>query len=47
MNMLLGGCILFGLTDWLDGYIARSYKGQSTVLGTYLDPLADKVMVNE
>jgi len=42
----VGGCILFGLSDWLDGYIARNYEGQSTVLGTYLDPLADKFMVN-
>lgn len=42
----VGGCILFGLSDWLDGYIARNYEGQSTVLGTYLDPLADKIMIN-
>eukprot|EP00562_Extubocellulus_spinifer_P033739 CAMPEP_0178695806 /NCGR_PEP_ID=MMETSP0699-20121125/9067_1 /TAXON_ID=265572 /ORGANISM="Extubocellulus spinifer, Strain CCMP396" /LENGTH=316 /DNA_ID=CAMNT_0020341559 /DNA_START=92 /DNA_END=1042 /DNA_ORIENTATION=- len=42
----VGGCIAFGLTDWLDGYIAKNYRGQSTVLGTYLDPLADKIMVN-
>ena len=42
----VGGCILFGLSDWLDGHIARNYEGQSTVLGTYLDPLADKFMVN-
>ena len=42
----VGGCILFGLSDWLDGYIARNYEGQSTVLGTYLDPLADKFMIN-
>jgi len=42
----VGGCILFGLSDWLDGHIARNYEGQSTVLGTYLDPLADKFMIN-
>ena len=42
----VGGCILFGISDWLDGYIARNYEGQSTVLGTYLDPLADKFMIN-
>ena len=42
----VGGCFLFGLSDWLDGYIARNYEGQSTVLGTYLDPLADKFMIN-
>ena len=40
--------ILFALaavTDWLDGYLARSLK-QSTKLGAFLDPLADKVMVS-
>lgn len=33
-----------GATDWLDGYIARR-SGHSNVLGSYLDPLADKVLV--
>ena len=32
------------ITDFLDGYIARSY-GSGTTLGTFLDPLADKVVV--
>ncbi len=31
-------------TDWLDGYIARLYNAQS-ILGTVLDPLADKILV--
>ena len=30
-----------GFTDWLDGYIAKNFN-KTTVLGTYLDPLADK-----
>lgn len=33
------------ITDWLDGYLAR-YLKQSTKLGAFLDPVADKVMVS-
>ena len=33
-----------GLTDWLDGYLARSL-GQATRLGAFLDPVADKLIV--
>ncbi|MDC3180919.1 CDP-diacylglycerol--glycerol-3-phosphate 3-phosphatidyltransferase [Gammaproteobacteria bacterium] len=36
--------ILAGLSDWLDGYLARR-KHQETYLGQLLDPLADKVMI--
>ena len=36
--------VLASLTDWLDGYIARLYRAES-ILGTLLDPLADKVLV--
>ena len=36
--------IVASLTDWLDGYIARAYKAES-ILGTLLDPLADKIIV--
>lgn len=32
------------ITDWFDGYLARSWK-QETKLGTMLDPIADKAMV--
>src|SRR6056297_3463535 len=32
------------ITDWLDGYLARSWK-QETKLGAMLDPIADKAMV--
>jgi len=39
------GCCAAGLSDILDGYLARHYN-MSTVLGTYLDPLADKIIIN-
>ena len=31
-------------TDWVDGYLARAWD-QRTLLGTMLDPIADKAMV--
>lgn len=37
--------ILACMTDWLDGYLARSLQ-QSTKLGAFLDPVADKLMVS-
>jgi CDP-diacylglycerol--glycerol-3-phosphate 3-phosphatidyltransferase len=33
-----------GITDWLDGYLARKL-GQHTSFGAFLDPVADKLMV--
>jgi len=36
--------VLAGLTDWLDGYLARVWEQQST-LGRMLDPIADKLLV--
>lgn len=35
---------LAGATDWLDGYLARRL-GQTSPLGAFLDPVADKLMV--
>lgn len=36
--------ILAGITDWLDGWIARRYN-LSSAFGAFLDPVADKLMV--
>lgn len=40
----LGVIVLAGLTDGLDGVIAR-FTNQRTRLGAYLDPLADKLLL--
>ena len=37
--------IFSGLTDWIDGYIARRYPSQASALGSFLDPFADKMLV--
>jgi len=37
--------VVAGLTDALDGYVAR-HANQSTRLGAMLDPVADKIMVS-
>ena len=36
--------LLAGLTDGLDGLLARTLK-QKTVLGSFLDPMADKILL--
>src|SRR6202521_5699428 len=33
-----------GVTDWLDGHVARRWSQQSE-LGRFLDPIADKLLV--
>ncbi len=43
----LGAAAIFalaGLTDWLDGWLARRL-GQVSPFGAFLDPVADKLMV--
>lgn len=36
--------IIAGVTDWLDGYLARRLK-QASPFGAFLDPVADKLIV--
>ncbi len=46
-NYLGGALVVFvlaGITDLLDGFIARRF-GQKTPLGTLLDPIADKLLL--
>ena len=41
-------CALFaaaGVTDWLDGHMARRWQQQSDI-GRFLDPIADKLLVS-
>jgi cardiolipin synthase len=33
-----------GITDWLDGYMARR-DGQVSMIGQFLDPIADKLLI--
>jgi CDP-diacylglycerol--glycerol-3-phosphate 3-phosphatidyltransferase len=49
-NWLINGLLstlflMFGLTDFFDGFIARRYKQEST-LGSVLDPIADKFLLH-
>ncbi|XP_021379957.1 cardiolipin synthase (CMP-forming)-like isoform X2 [Mizuhopecten yessoensis] len=38
--------LLAGLSDFLDGFIARNFENQQSVLGSALDPFADKLLVS-
>jgi cardiolipin synthase len=44
-GIALAVLILAGLTDGLDGILARSLN-QKTALGAYLDPIADKLLLS-
>jgi len=42
---MASGILLYaGVTDWVDGYVARKWN-MRTVLGTILDPAADKTLM--
>ena len=44
-NLIATGLfVVFALTDWLDGYLARKLN-QTSAFGAFLDPVADKILV--
>ncbi|CAH8623836.1 unnamed protein product [Schistosoma bovis] len=45
LSMALGLTIVAGVTDTLDGLIARNVSNQASNVGSFLDPLADKLLV--
>ena len=45
-SIALGVFALAGLTDLLDGFIARNWANQKSALGSALDPLADKILIS-
>jgi phosphatidylglycerophosphate synthase len=44
-ELAMFGVVIASISDGADGYLAKRYN-MSTVVGSYLDPIADKVMVN-
>ena len=44
MSLALAGFFLAGVSDGVDGYIARRFN-QRSELGAYLDPIADKLLL--
>ncbi|MCL4123675.1 UNVERIFIED_CONTAM: hypothetical protein GTU68_036946 [Idotea baltica] len=45
-SFALGLFIFAGFTDLLDGMIARKFPSQASRIGSFLDPLADKILVS-
>ncbi|RVE55329.1 hypothetical protein evm_000227 [Chilo suppressalis] len=44
-TLALGLLGFAGITDLLDGWIARKWKSQASKMGSFLDPMADKVLI--
>ncbi|KAH8856249.1 putative cardiolipin synthase [Schistosoma japonicum] len=45
LSTALGLTVVAGITDMLDGLIARNVPNQASSVGSILDPLADKILV--
>jgi len=45
ISIAVPALVISAATDWLDGYLARRQGLTNNVLGSYLDPLADKILV--
>lgn len=43
-SLALPALVVSGASDWADGWAARRFN-QPSVIGSYLDPLADKVLI--
>ncbi|PRD36883.1 UNVERIFIED_CONTAM: putative cardiolipin synthase [Trichonephila clavipes] len=41
----LGLFVFAGFTDLIDGYIARNFRNQQSMIGSFLDPAADKLLI--
>ena len=47
VGRLVGALVVFvlaGISDWLDGYLARRWKS-ITAFGTFIDPITDKLLI--
>lgn len=45
LTLALSLVVIAGISDALDGYVARKFRGQQSWLGSYLDPIADKMLI--
>jgi len=44
-DLAFAGFLIAGISDGVDGFIARRYPSQRSELGAYLDPAADKLLL--
>jgi cardiolipin synthase len=44
-DLAFAGFLIAGISDGVDGFIARRYASQRSELGAYLDPAADKLLL--